>query len=129
MDQANSSQHEFWSLLSKKLSGEAGSSELQELQMMLLSNPDLHHHADMLTEMWEQQKNQASGGSEAAYMRHIMKHKEEFFNEELQEQPVYAYPEVKKTFFCKKKVDRIFIRVVDHDSFRCYLPIYKKRES
>ena len=106
MDQANSSQHQFWRLLSKKLSGEAGSSELQELQMMLLSNPDLHHHADMLTEMWEQQKKQGSAGSESAYMRHIMKYKDEFFEEEIREQPVYAYPfpEDKEAFFSKRRL-------------------------
>jgi transmembrane sensor len=106
MDQSNSSQHRFWSLLSKKLSGEAGSEELQELQMVLLSNPDLHHYADMLTEMWEQQKKNNNTASEAAYMRHIMKHKDEFFDEESQEQPVHAYPfpEERKSFFSKKRL-------------------------
>ena len=105
MDQSNSSQHRFWSLLSKKLSGETGSAELQELQMMLLSNPDLHHHADMLTEMWEQQKKNSNTASEAAYMRHSMKHKDEFFDEEVQEKIVNAYPfpEERNSFFSKKR--------------------------
>ena len=58
------------------------SEELQELQSILLTNPDLHHKAEMLTEMWEQGSINNSAGSEAAYMRHIMKHKDEFFVEE-----------------------------------------------
>ncbi|HEX3165752.1 MAG TPA: FecR family protein, partial [Chitinophagaceae bacterium] len=82
LNQRGPSQHEFWSLLSKKLANEATSEELAELQSILLNNPDLHHQADMLTEMWQQETINKSAGSEAAYMRHIMKHKDEFFVEE-----------------------------------------------
>ena len=82
LDQNNSSQNQFWILLSKKLAKEASSEELRELQSILLNNPDLHHQADMLTEMWQQGITNKSAGSEAAYMRHIMKHKDEFFVEE-----------------------------------------------
>jgi len=82
LNQRGSSQHEFWNLLSKKLSNEATSEELAELQSVLLNNPDLHHQADMLTEMWQQEITNMSPVSEAAYMRHIMKHKDEFFVEE-----------------------------------------------
>ena len=82
LNQNSSSQGQFWILLSKKLSNEASSEELQELQSILLSNPDLHHKAEMLTEMWEQGSINNSAGSEDAYIRHIMKHKDEFFVEE-----------------------------------------------
>jgi transmembrane sensor len=81
-DQNNSSQNQFWGLLSKKLSKEANAEELQELQSILLNNPDLHHQADLLTEMWQQGLINKSIGSETAYMRHIVKHKDEFFGEE-----------------------------------------------
>ena len=81
-DQNSSSQNQFWNLLSKKLLKEASSEELQELHSILLNNPDLHSQADMLTEMWQQGIVSNSIGSEAAYMRHIMKHKDEFFVEE-----------------------------------------------
>jgi len=82
-NQNSSSQGQFWILLSKKLSNEASFEELHELQSILLSNPDLHHKAEMLTEMWEQRSiNNDSIGSEDAYVRHIMKHKDEFFVEE-----------------------------------------------
>jgi transmembrane sensor len=82
LDQNSSSQNEFWTLLAKKLSKEANSEELQKLQAILLSNPDLHPQADMLKEMWQQGLIRNNIGSEAAYMRHIMKHKDEFFVEE-----------------------------------------------
>ena len=82
LDQNSSSPHQFWGLLSKKLAEEATPEELQELQSILLNNQDLHHQADMLTEMWRQGLVNNSIGSDAVYMRHIMKHKDEFFVEE-----------------------------------------------
>ena len=82
LDQNSSSESEFWTLLAKKLSKEANSEELQKLQAILLSNPDLHPQADMLKEMWHQGLIRNNIGSDAAYMRHIMKHKDEFFVEE-----------------------------------------------
>ena len=82
LDQNNSYQDQFWGLLSKKLSKEASSEELQELQSILLNNPGLHTQADMLSEMWQQGLITHSVGIEAAYMRHIVKHKDEFFEEE-----------------------------------------------
>jgi len=82
LNQNSSSQGHFWVLLSKKLSNEATSEELIELQSILLSNPDLHPQADMLTEMWLQGLVNNNVGIEAAYMRHMMKHKDEFFMEE-----------------------------------------------
>ena len=83
LNQNSSSQGKFWVLLSKKLTNEATTEELQELQSILLSNADLYHKAEMLTEMWEQKSiNKNSTENEAAYIRHIMKHKDEFFVEE-----------------------------------------------
>jgi hypothetical protein len=66
LNQDNSSQGQFWILLSKKLSNEASFEELQELRSIFLNNPDLHHKAEMLTEMWEQESINISAGSEAA---------------------------------------------------------------
>jgi ferric-dicitrate binding protein FerR (iron transport regulator) len=85
LNQNSSSHGQFWILLSKKLSNEASFEELHELQSILLSNPDLHHKAEMLTEMWEQGSINNIAGSEAAYMRHMMKLKDEFFVEEYSE--------------------------------------------
>ena len=82
LDQNSPSQNQFWSLLSKKIANQATPEELKELQIILLNNPDLHHQTDMLTEMWQQGLVNKSAGNEAAYIRHIMKHKDEFFVEE-----------------------------------------------
>jgi len=81
-NQHSPSHHQFWTLLSKKLAKEANPEELQELQFILLKNPDLHHQADMLAEMWQQEAKTNRLEDEAVYMRHIMKHKDEFFVEE-----------------------------------------------
>ncbi|HEV8273083.1 MAG TPA: FecR domain-containing protein [Chitinophagaceae bacterium] len=108
LDQNSSSQNQFWGLLSKKLSKEANAEELQQLQTILLNNPDLHTQADMLTEMWQQGLINKSIGSEAVYMRHIMKHKDEFFVEEnsaeINSDDIYeANPGFSHTLFSKKK--------------------------
>ena len=91
----------FWNLLAKKLSKKATLGELQELQSILLNYPELHHQADMLAEMWQQGSKNNNAGSETAYMRHIMKHKNEFF---VEENPIEAYndnpvPETNPGFF------------------------------
>src|SRR5436190_2984925 len=81
-NQTSPSHNQFWTLLSKKIAKEATPEELQELHSILLNNPDLQHHADMLTEMWHQETKPNRLKGEAAYMRHIMKYKAEFFVEE-----------------------------------------------
>jgi ferric-dicitrate binding protein FerR (iron transport regulator) len=64
----------------------------------------------MLTEMWEQRSLNDIAGSEAVYMRHIMKHKNEFFVEEnpieieskdtvLEKEPGFS-----RSFFSKKRL-------------------------
>src|SRR6188472_1561195 len=110
LNQNNASQDQFWVLLSKKLSNEASSEELQELQSILLSNPDLHHKAEMLAEMWEQGSINNIAGSEAAYMRHMMKLKDEFFVEEnsevanIDDTIFEAKPSFFRTLFSNKRL-------------------------
>lgn len=84
-DQNNPSLYKFWRLLSKKLSNEITTEELAELNSILLKNPELHHRADMLSEMWQQKPSNNCLENEAVYMKHIMKHKDEFFVEEISE--------------------------------------------
>ncbi|HET9745224.1 MAG TPA: FecR domain-containing protein [Chitinophagaceae bacterium] len=55
---------------------------MDELKSILVSNPNLHHQADLITEMWEQRFQNGSFADEGAYMRHVMKYKDEFFAEE-----------------------------------------------
>jgi ferric-dicitrate binding protein FerR (iron transport regulator) len=97
MDQ---SQNQFWSLLSKKLSQD-------ELHLILLNNPELQHQADMLTEMWKQPlKNRDIVINESTYVRHIMKHKDDFFADVLHEEAgsTEIIIEEKRGFFNKRRV-------------------------
>ena len=76
------SQNQFWGLLAKKLTKEASPEELQELHSLMLNNPELQHRAEILTEMWQQQKPSQSSDNETAYLRYMMKYKNEFFDGE-----------------------------------------------
>ena len=100
MDQ---SKNQFWNLLSKKLSNEASPQELQEVEIILLNNPELHHQADLLTKMWQQEAKKNKVGSEAAYVRHIMKHKDDFFTEE-HHQDITVEDFEKPSFFTKRRL-------------------------
>lgn len=86
MDNQNiPSQQRFWSLLTKKLANQATDIELDELQSILVSNSNLHHQADLITAMWEQGSSAGNFANEAAYMRHVMKYKDDFFTDESNE--------------------------------------------
>lgn len=129
--QNSSFQEKFWILLSKKLSNEATSEELGELQSILLKNPDLHHQADMLTEMWQQGLLNKSAGSEAAYMRHIMKHKDEFFLEEnsveINSDNVVSNPGFFRAFFSKGRfIILSFLALITFTTGALYLFTQKK---
>jgi len=106
MDQSSLPQNQFWILLSKKLSKEATEEELRELHLILLNNPDLHHQADMLAEMWVQQGKNKGVETEITYVRHIMKHKDEFFMEETHEESKSSEIifEEKPAFFTRKRI-------------------------
>jgi ferric-dicitrate binding protein FerR (iron transport regulator) len=78
-NQLSPSNDRFWILLSKKLAKEVSPEELNEFNILLLNNPDLLHQSDLLTEMWQQPATGNEEQSEAAYMHHVMNHKEEFF--------------------------------------------------
>ncbi|HEX6846694.1 MAG TPA: FecR family protein, partial [Chitinophagaceae bacterium] len=108
-DRNDPTQHQFWRLLSKKLAKEITAEELAELQSILLSNPELHHQTEMLAEMWQQKAKNSGLNNEAAYMRHIMKHKGEFFVEEIFEESnaenfSEADPGFLQRIFSKKKL-------------------------
>lgn len=100
-NQLTPSQQQFWSLLAKKLAKEASEKELADLTTLLLNNPELQHQAELLTEMWRQEPKKNNPESEAAYIRHLVKYKNEFFQEdslsEMQEDEPGA--EEKPSFF------------------------------
>ncbi|HLF47626.1 MAG TPA: FecR domain-containing protein [Chitinophagaceae bacterium] len=88
------SKDRLWSLLSKKLANETSPEKLKELENLLLKNPELQYQAELLTEMWLQPAQQYPAESEAAYMRHLVNHKDEFFSEEISEEAVLYENEI-----------------------------------
>jgi ferric-dicitrate binding protein FerR (iron transport regulator) len=76
---SNSSRDHFWSLLSKKLAHESTAEELLEFESLLLQNTDLQVQVEMLSYMLNQRPEEVSSWNEAAYMRHLMDYKEDFF--------------------------------------------------
>ncbi len=77
----NSSEERLWCLLSKKLTNDAHDEELAELDALILNNPGFQYQAELITEMWKQPVKQNLPEGEAAYIRHLVNHKEEFFLE------------------------------------------------
>lgn len=69
-------------ILSRKLANEASSEELSELDSLLLLNPGLQWQAEMLMQMWNQFPETPHSGVESAYMRHLMKYKVDFFQQQ-----------------------------------------------
>lgn len=64
-----------WLLIGKKLAGEASAEELQELEGLLRSDPDMHYSLQNITDLWSlsspEQKN-----TEDAFNRHLNRLKE-----------------------------------------------------
>ncbi|MFT4024057.1 MAG: hypothetical protein QM664_09775, partial [Flavihumibacter sp.] len=63
-------QDRLWELLSKKLAGEATRPELDELQQLLRTCPDLHYPLQTITDLWFQPPPQTEN-AEAAFHRHL----------------------------------------------------------
>lgn len=79
----------IWSLLTKKLTNEALPEELAEFDGLLINNPELQHQAELLTQMWRQTTGINLAESEAAYLRHLVNHKGEFFHQEIAEETIH----------------------------------------
>ena len=62
-------QPNIWDLLAKKLSGEASSQELDHLQELLKSNPDLHYPMQAVADLWHQPVPQQED-SQLAFTNH-----------------------------------------------------------
>ncbi len=64
--------HEIiWSLLAKKLSGEATDSELTELEQLLRSDPELHYSVQPLMDLWQAKGNPDPSTGRQAFERHL----------------------------------------------------------
>jgi ferric-dicitrate binding protein FerR (iron transport regulator) len=95
-NQLNPPEDRIWSLLTKKLTNEALPEELRELDGLLLKNPQRQHQAELLAQMWGQAPGINLAESEAAYLRHLVNHKDEFFQEEIAEDTNHLENEIAK---------------------------------
>jgi len=60
-----------WNLIAKKLSGEASPEELQELERLLRSNPELHYPLQTITDLWSPAAPARRKEAEQAFKRHL----------------------------------------------------------
>jgi transmembrane sensor len=60
-----------WNLLAKKLTGEASPEELQELEMLLRRNPELHYPMQTLIDLWHSGEPSRQAAAESAFNRHL----------------------------------------------------------
>lgn len=60
-----------WSLIAKKLMGEASPEELQELERLLRSNPELHYPMQTVTDLWNPAGPDDQEEAEYAFHRHL----------------------------------------------------------
>jgi transmembrane sensor len=60
-----------WNLIAKKLAGEASPTELQELEGLLRSNPELHYPVQTIADLWEHTSPDDKANAEEAFNRHL----------------------------------------------------------
>ena len=65
------SQEKFWVLLSKKLAGEASSSELKDLENQILEHPEWQYAIQNLEDLWKHEPPNDTLKEEDAYMLHL----------------------------------------------------------
>jgi transmembrane sensor len=60
-----------WSLIAKKLAGEATPPELKELEDLLRNNPELHYPVQTIADLWEHTSPVDKKQAEEAFSRHL----------------------------------------------------------
>jgi ferric-dicitrate binding protein FerR (iron transport regulator) len=93
------SKDRIWFLVGKKLAGEASAEELDELEGLLRSDPDMHYALQNITDLWNLPAP-ANSEVEAAFNRHINRLKEAGTdwdqNEEIEPQPGFIPVQIQK---------------------------------
>ena len=65
-------------LLARKLSGEATSEELAELDELLTRNPEGVYYAELIGQLWDEEKMRAPTDKDIFYLKHIARHRPDF---------------------------------------------------
>ncbi|HEY4206345.1 MAG TPA: hypothetical protein VGM31_06025 [Puia sp.] len=64
-------------LLARKLSGEATTEELAELDELLTRHPEGIYYAELISQLWEDEKMRTPADTDLLYLRHIARHRPE----------------------------------------------------
>jgi transmembrane sensor len=67
----NELKEHIWDLIAKKLAGEAGETELQELEELLRRNPELHYPIQTVADLWDHTSPTDKHMAEEAFSRHL----------------------------------------------------------
>jgi hypothetical protein len=65
-------------LLARKLSGEATAEERSELDQLLTRNPEAVYYAELITQLWDEEKMKAPSDTDIAWLQHISRHRPVF---------------------------------------------------
>jgi ferric-dicitrate binding protein FerR (iron transport regulator) len=65
-------------LLARKLSGEATVEELTELEELLTRNPEGVYYAELISQLWDEEKMRAPSDTDIFYLKHIARHRPDF---------------------------------------------------
>jgi Fe2+-dicitrate sensor, membrane component len=96
------SQHQFWNLLAKKLTGEACEEDLEQLHQLMKLNPELLYAAQHIEDLWKLKSlNMGNKDEEAAFNRHLKKLNVE--HSEKEETPQRQLKKPKHWFYLVKK--------------------------
>jgi ferric-dicitrate binding protein FerR (iron transport regulator) len=66
----------IWLLIGRKLAGEASAEELQELEQLLRTHPDIHFPLQTLSDLWSRKSSDTDTELENAYALHLEKMKQ-----------------------------------------------------
>jgi ferric-dicitrate binding protein FerR (iron transport regulator) len=65
-------ENRYWNLLAKKLAGDAGVEELQELESLVRSHPEWHYSTEFIENIWKSKHDETSSyDSEIAFELHL----------------------------------------------------------
>jgi transmembrane sensor len=78
----------FWSLVSKKIAGEASQEELQQLETLLKMNPDWAYQAEHVQKVWQARPVTSKEDSELAFEQHLQRMKDAGIQLPQPEQPI-----------------------------------------
>jgi hypothetical protein len=65
-------------LLAKKLSAQATAGEKAELDLLLTRNPEAVYYAELMTQLWDEEKIRTITDTDMSYLKHIARHQPVF---------------------------------------------------